>query len=483
MARMFDVNDPNVLFLLDQQDASGGGVPAQYRSITANPVDLGVPEDIQVSSPVVVPFKAPVVTPLPVPPSARKKMAETEGKAVRALTDLEKLQNEQASSHSSDVLVAALERMSNTFANRPNDGQMARSAENHTRSLAENYDKRQSSKMREVEAKLREQEMGLRVEDQALRKDEQALRSQALKQKLQADEADAKRRAQLLDPNSPQSKNVQKMVSGSKYLSTVFTPEEIGMLSAADAELLFEREDKNLSAAERAADRSQRWASLKEQIAARKEIAQMQRDAQAEAKKAAAEAKAEAAKQKDANAMAELSVGGLQIAPGARPTKKSAETMSTNMEKYNNINGNLDALEMLFNQAGTEQLPTQSKALMDGLVNAIGMDLKEMQNLGVLNGQDWVLLKQQMPDVTGFGVPRTNETIRKQFESFRRQLADKVSNSAKARGYVWEGPAAKTQPAPEAPKRPAKSYRYSPDGKKRVPVYEDGSFGPEEMVQ
>lgn len=204
------------LFELEQMmmgaaQPESAGTPAQYRTITANPVDLGN-EEIDVSAPVVEPFKAPELKQTPIPESLKKKLFNTEGKSKRPLTDEEReflAQREDDANHSTDVLVASLERMANAFANRPNDGQFAALSQKHS---AEQIRKRERKQDRDV-AEMK-----------------------ALAPAMKAEEKSALQRA-MEDLNSPQSKRAQDAFITSGMANALkLSDDQVRGMSAAELE-------------------------------------------------------------------------------------------------------------------------------------------------------------------------------------------------------------------------------------------------------
>jgi len=208
---MFDINDPNVLYFLDQEEM-GGGAPVQYRAITANPVEMGEPTGIEVGVPAQVPFKAPDVKSTPIPESVRKKMGESVGVATRPLTDAELeaiAKREDDANHSTDVLVGSLERLSNTLSNRNNDNMLYNSARGHS-----------AEQIRKREKKL----------------DRSIAEMKALAPIAKAEEKSALQRA-LEDLNSPQSKRAQDAFITSGLASALkLSDEQIRGMSASELE-------------------------------------------------------------------------------------------------------------------------------------------------------------------------------------------------------------------------------------------------------
>lgn len=117
------------------------GTPATYRSIIANPVDLDT-YDIDLSAPEVVPFKAPVVK-----STAMPKM-DTQGVKSRALTDQELAQREADSDHSTDILVASMEKLANTLSNRENDNMLYNSARAHSAEKVRKAEKNEANDLK-----------------------------------------------------------------------------------------------------------------------------------------------------------------------------------------------------------------------------------------------------------------------------------------------------------------------------------------------
>ena len=64
------------------------------------------------------------------------------------------------------------------------------------------------------------------------------------------------------------------------------------------------------------------------------------------------------------------------------------EKLNESMTKIGDIDMRLEKLKKLFNENGTEVLPTNAKKEMQSLKQQIILKAKEVENLGVLNGPD-----------------------------------------------------------------------------------------------
>lgn len=472
----------------------GVGTPVQTRTIWATPVDLPAPE------------KKPEVTPEAV---VKAKVAtqtldgikdkDQKAKVAKTLVDTDPelaaaMKKAQVNEFTSE-LGYLFEQLSAAIDKREPDREFWKNkmanADKPVKTLneaRESSDKRASQLIRAREADLREAEFGLREKELNGRLTDAEIQRERLKLETQRLKIQADKEVQANDPNSEASRQVQDFVKLTP-MGAKLTPDQISKIRASDWGLVKEVNEGNAKLEE-----------LKMKIEAQKEEAANRRADRAAAREqtqairdAAAAAKKEEKDQKRADAEAELQVGGFTIAPGARPTKKSQEEMAKGYENYLNINSGLERWKNLYEDAGTEQGWGTVKTEMDAERMSIVMALKEMQNLGVLNGQDYTFLSKQLPDTTSW-TPQLDRTIRAQFKIFETQMKDRINNRAKARGYVWaEADGAQAAPAetgnksgstqPVAPpQKTIKSYKVSPDGKMRVPVYSDDTTGPVERM-
>lgn len=349
--------------------------------------------------------------------------------------------------------------------------------------IAETIEKRQSQSLRARESDLREAEFGLREKELNGRLTDAEVQRERLKLENKMNEQKLREGQELKDPESAQSKRVQQYV-GLTQIGKDLSPDQVKLLSASDWPMIKDLEEgrikienvraaleeKRLEAGERSKDR----ALQREIVASNKDQARQDRvDRDAD---------------KKAEGLAKVQVGGFVLAPGARPSDDDAKKMKTSAENYLNINSGLQRWKSLYENNGTEQGWGTVKDTMEKEKQSIVMQLKDMENLGVLSGDDAVRLEAQLPDTTSWK-PMTDKTIRSAFKTFETQLRDRLRNGAKTRGYVWsedpDHPAQEQAPTTNKSGPAVKTvdhYLQSPDGKRRVPVYSDGTYGKEERM-
>jgi hypothetical protein len=131
---------------------------------------------------------------------------------------------------------------------------------------------------------------------------------------------------------------------------------------------------------------------------------------------------------------------GFQFAPGTIPTDKDIEDLKGASANYLGISDDLNRLNSMVKEHGTELFTVpgvggQTKGEMESLNQSISLQLKEFEKLGVLNGQDLVVLNKIVPDPTGL----STEKYFKKAQTFKEILDARLKNRATSRGAVWLG--------------------------------------------
>lgn len=155
---------------------------------------------------------------------------------------------------------------------------------------------------------------------------------------------------------------------------------------------------------------------------------------------------------------AAMKIEGLEVLPGHQPSVKDAEDVKKGSEVYNNIVGQLDRLDAIYKESGTNVFG-EAATEQEQLVTGIQMDLKELQNLGVINGPDLQLLRTQVPDPTS-GVENVKgafgqDRVGTKSAGFRTTLDARFDNKLKARGFTRQGAQEQTGDADAPPASPA----------------------------
>jgi hypothetical protein len=136
----------------------------------------------------------------------------------------------------------------------------------------------------------------------------------------------------------------------------------------------------------------------------------------------------------------EREVGGYDFSPGRIPSKDNAQKFTQAVTAVNGMRGDLDALEENFKAHGTESLFGANQARQSGARESIMLQLKELQNLGVLNGKDYEILSRIVPDTSSpTAMLSKNSTLAAQFGEFRRQLENRLQAGASTMGYAKKG--------------------------------------------
>lgn len=141
------------------------------------------------------------------------------------------------------------------------------------------------------------------------------------------------------------------------------------------------------------------------------------------------------------------SVKGLEPIPGINITPDSVKKVKESFKSFKIINGLMQQMQSEFQRSGGEILPGKVKAKMQSITKDIQLELKELVNLGVLNGPDLVILQGQIPDPTGLGVNIERglagiigggDPIQAKFDTFQGNLQRKLDANLEVNGFRIE---------------------------------------------
>lgn len=150
----------------------------------------------------------------------------------------------------------------------------------------------------------------------------------------------------------------------------------------------------------------------------------------------------------------ERAIPGLAPIPGVSITKDSVKAVKDAYAKYTDFKNQLDNYKALIKAHGAEAFGQKADEL-DAYATGMAMTLKELNNLGVLNGPDLTLLQKQIPTASGpmatlksgiYGAVG-QDAITPRLESLSKNMDSKFKTMAKANGFQMEAP-------PEEPSGP-----------------------------
>jgi hypothetical protein len=98
----------------------------------------------------------------------------------------------------------------------------------------------------------------------------------------------------------------------------------------------------------------------------------------------------------------ETLVPGLKEIPGVQITKDSVQKVKAAYSNYTELKNQLQQYQDLYSKMGTEMVGEGADQL-DAISTGMQLTLKELQNLGVLNGPDLMLMLKQIPTAAGVG--------------------------------------------------------------------------------
>jgi len=140
------------------------------------------------------------------------------------------------------------------------------------------------------------------------------------------------------------------------------------------------------------------------------------------------------------SASSKVAVPGFDIQPGIVPSHADSQALKGAKQAQGIISTQLEKLKKLVGAKGSEFAFGGSQREMAQISKQIMLNLKELENLGVLNGPDVQVLAESFLDPTSVGAQfRSNSTILKSYDDFSDYLNTRVMETAKARGYVPSG--------------------------------------------
>lgn len=267
------------------------------------------------------------------------------------------------------------------------------------------------------------------------------------KQQGEAEKAAAEQTA-LKDPSSPQSKRFQAMVS--RAFGSVYTPEQIASMTAADAPLVGKYGEMVRTLEDRAAARTAEQESQQAQLTARATEAEKQRafeGKQSAANRANAlriagmrqEGAGDKAGEAFQRKMSERNVAGYSFDPARPPSADGAKQMANVVKNRDEILGSLDRLEEAITAHGSEMFGTTAGDMASEWMNVTNR-LRMLNEMGVPNGADYKMLAKQLADPTSMEAATTgNDRLLQQIKTLRSQIGRTVDATANTYGFKATG--------------------------------------------
>ena len=130
--------------------------------------------------------------------------------------------------------------------------------------------------------------------------------------------------------------------------------------------------------------------------------------------------------------------------PGVEITAANVKEAGQALTRTNVINDLLGGLIDKYEKEGVKVIPGETQAEMESTVTDIQMELKELNNLGVLAGPDMGLLLAQLPDPTSIQalakqsagkILGKGDPILSKFKTFKKNLERKLKSKMGSYGY------------------------------------------------
>lgn len=167
-----------------------------------------------------------------------------------------------------------------------------------------------------------------------------------------------------------------------------------------------------------------------------------------------------------AQKLAERGVGGWEFDPADPPSTEGAKKMAEVSVAQDELLGSLDRLEDMYSRAGTEIQGPDAGVMSSEWMN-ITNRLRTVNEMGVPNGADYLMLGKQIEDPTTLRNLTTSKARGlAQLRTLRDQVRRKVE--ATARAYKYFDPATVQRPAPKGQQAAPQEERKSIGGKSYV---------------
>lgn len=156
----------------------------------------------------------------------------------------------------------------------------------------------------------------------------------------------------------------------------------------------------------------------------------------------------------------ETAIPGMKPIAGTKITKDSVTKVKDAFAKYTDFKTQLSEYRSLIDANGAEAIGENADAL-EAYSTGLAMTLKELQNLGVLNGPDLALLQKQIPAAAGFkatlksaayGAAGQN-SLKPRLDALASTMDSKFASMARANGFQMGD----TAPAAPTAAKPAQS--------------------------
>lgn len=271
------------------------------------------------------------------------------------------------------------------------------------------------------------------------------VRDYMLRKKEAEGAREAAEKAALSDPGSDVSKRFRAAVA--KTLGSVYTPEELEGLTAADKDLVFRGSEMRSTLAQRKEEAARKAAAAEAQAKAgadklKWEEGQKEKDRAAAMERArlaagaAGERAAQSAGEREWKRSLDKgarTVGGWEWAsPDTPPSTEGAKKMAETSVANDELTRSLGKLQSLYSHSLTGPNAATLRSEWMNITNR----LRTLNEMGVPNGADYVMLAQQIENPAEFNNLTTSKAYGlQQLKVLGEQIAQRVGATAKAYGF------------------------------------------------
>lgn len=138
-------------------------------------------------------------------------------------------------------------------------------------------------------------------------------------------------------------------------------------------------------------------------------------------------------------------INGLSLIPNTLISKESVNKTKQAYDTYLNLQKQIESLKEQYKANGTELVGNKAE-VMKATTRGVQLTLKELENLGVLNGPDLSLMEQMVPNPTGVSGtargmlnPLLGDKVIPMLDNLQKRIDTKLDANLQVNGFKREG--------------------------------------------